>query len=75
MTLPSQCSCRRRPVASAATANLEHQPSKLDQPSSATLNGSINPNGSSTSWYFEYGTSTNYSSRTATRTQGRARAP
>jgi hypothetical protein len=31
---------------------------------SATLNGSVDPNGRSTSWYFEYGTSTSYGSRT-----------
>jgi hypothetical protein len=30
----------------------------------ATLNGSINPNGADTSWYFEYGTSTSYGSKT-----------
>jgi hypothetical protein len=33
--------------------------------SSATLNGSVTPNASTTSWYFEYGTSTNYGSKTA----------
>jgi hypothetical protein len=31
----------------------------------ATLNGSVNPNGLPTLWYFEYGTSTNYGTLTA----------
>lgn len=33
---------------------------------SATLNGTVNPNGLSTAVYFEYGTTTNYGSNTAT---------
>ncbi len=39
-------------------------------PTSATLGGSLNPNGRSTSWYFEYGTSTKYGSRTSSRNVG-----
>ena len=31
---------------------------------SATLNGSVNPSSRSTTWYFEYGTSTSYGSKT-----------
>ncbi|MBA7596698.1 hypothetical protein ES703_03682 [subsurface metagenome] len=31
---------------------------------SATLNGTVNPNGSSTTYYFEYGITTNYGSQT-----------
>jgi hypothetical protein len=34
-------------------------------PTSATLGGSVNPNGVSTSWYVEYGTSTSYGSKTS----------
>ncbi len=37
---------------------------------SASLGGTINPNGSSTSWFVEYGTSTSYGSRTRTRGAG-----
>ena len=40
--------------------------------SSATLNGTVNPNGRSTTWYFEYGTGTSYGSKTAA---GKRRAP
>src|SRR5439155_216328 len=36
--------------------------------SSATLTGSVDPRNHSTSWYFEYGTSTSYGTRTATQT-------
>jgi hypothetical protein len=36
----------------------------------ATLNGSVNPNGRTTSWHFEYGTSTGYGSSTATQSAG-----
>jgi len=32
---------------------------------SATLNGTVNPNGVSTTYYFEYGTTTSYGSRTS----------
>jgi Ca2+-binding RTX toxin-like protein len=38
--------------------------------SSAIVNGTINPNGKSTSWNFEYGTSTSYGSRTAVKSAG-----
>lgn len=33
---------------------------------SATLNGTVDPEGTETSWFFEYGTTTAYGSRTAT---------
>jgi phosphodiesterase/alkaline phosphatase D-like protein len=36
----------------------------------ATLNGSVNPNGRSTSWHFEYGTSTSYGSNTPSQNAG-----
>ncbi len=39
-------------------------------PSAATLTGSVNPNGRSTSWYFEYGQTTSYGSRTTTKSAG-----
>ena len=48
-----------------------HRPRpRLVGPTSATLGGSLNPNGRSTSWYFEYGTSTSYGSRTSSRSAG-----
>ena len=34
--------------------------------SSARLNGSVNPNGQTTTWFFEYGTSTGYGTKTPT---------
>jgi hypothetical protein len=37
---------------------------------SATLNGTVNPNGQATSWYFEYGTTTAYGSTTPSKNAG-----
>src|SRR5881392_76118 len=36
----------------------------------ATVTGTVNPNGSATTWFFEYGTSTGYGSRTSTHSAG-----
>src|SRR6266566_4013637 len=43
--------------------------------SSATLNGTVTPNGSATTWYFEYGTSTGYGSKTAIGNAGSGTKP
>ncbi len=43
-------------------------------PFSASLGGTVDPNGLSTSWYVEYGTSTGYGTRTPTRGVGSGRA-
>jgi hypothetical protein len=37
---------------------------------SATLNGTVTPNGQAVSWYFEYGTSTSYGSKTTAKSAG-----
>ena len=37
---------------------------------SATLNGTVDPNGRTTNWYFEYGTSTGYGTKTPVRSAG-----
>ncbi len=39
-------------------------------PMGATLTGAVDPRGRSTTWYFEYGTSTSYGSRTSRRSAG-----
>ena len=39
-------------------------------PTTATLSGSVDPRGRGTSWWFEYGTSTGYGSRTSSRSGG-----
>ncbi len=36
----------------------------------ATLNGTVDPNGRATTWHFEYGTSTSYGSKTAEKSAG-----
>src|SRR5262249_19647223 len=41
----------------------------------ATLAGTVNPNGRETSWYFEYGTSTNYGTKTPAKSAGSGSAP
>jgi hypothetical protein len=38
--------------------------------SSATLNGTVDPNGQATTWYFEYGTSTSYGAKTPAKSAG-----
>jgi hypothetical protein len=43
--------------------------------SSATLNGSVDPNGRATTWWFEYGTSTSYGSKTAAKSAGSGTGP
>ena len=37
---------------------------------SAKLNGTVTPNGQATSWYFEYGTSTSYGTKTSAKSAG-----
>ena len=39
-------------------------------PTSATLRGAVTPNGLSTTWWFEYGTSTRYGSKTSNQSAG-----
>jgi hypothetical protein len=39
-------------------------------PTSATLNGTVTPNGLATTWWFEYGTSTSYGSKTSSHSAG-----
>jgi len=41
----------------------------------ATLNGEVNPQGRSTSWYFEYGTTTSYGSQTSAMVIGNGSKP
>jgi hypothetical protein len=38
--------------------------------SSATLHGTVDPNGQATTWYFEYGTSTSYGAKTSAKSAG-----
>jgi hemolysin type calcium-binding protein/purple acid phosphatase-like protein len=44
-------------------------------PSSASVGGTVDPNGSSTGWWVEYGTSTSYGSRTDTQSAGAGASP
>lgn len=49
-------------VSTSNASNVDHQ--------SATLNGTINPKGIGTTYYFEYGTNTQYGQKTNTRNAG-----
>ena len=42
---------------------------------SATLNGTVNPSSRATTWYFEYGTSTSYGTRTPVKDAGSGTSP
>jgi len=44
-------------------------------PTTATLRGTVTPNGLSTTWWFEYGTSTKYGSKTSSHGAGSGTAP
>jgi hypothetical protein len=44
-------------------------------PTSASLGGTVDPNGSATGWWVEYGTTTGYGSRTDTRSAGSGTSP
>src|SRR5579862_594886 len=56
--------------AAAAVPGVSTAPASGIATGSATLHGDVNPNGQSTGWWFEYGTSTSYGLRTPTRNAG-----
>jgi hypothetical protein len=63
-------------VAQAATAPAVSTSAATSvAPNSATFNGSVNPNGENTTWYFQYGTTTNYGSRTPNQNAGAGFSP
>ncbi len=55
-------------VSAAPTANTG--PVTAVGTTSATAAGTVNPNGQSTTWYFEYGTSASYGKKTSSRSAG-----
>jgi hypothetical protein len=58
-------------LAAAATApTATTGPVTAVGPTTATVSGSVNPNGTATTWYVEYGTSTSYGSKTASASAG-----
>jgi uncharacterized repeat protein (TIGR01451 family) len=52
----------------AATPVAVTQPATGVTPGGATVNGSVNPQGAATTWYFQYGLTTSYGSYTPTNT-------
>jgi hypothetical protein len=58
-------------AAAAATApTASTGPVTTVAPTTATVSGSVNPNGTATTWYVEYGTSTSYGTKTAAASAG-----
>ena len=57
-------------VAAAAAPSASTNAASSVAASSARLNGNVNPNGQSTNWYFEFGTSTSYGTKTAAKNAG-----
>ena len=58
-------------VAAAATApSATTGPVGSVGPTSATVSGTVNPNGTATTWHVEYGTSTSYGSTTSSQSAG-----
>ena len=57
-------------TASAATPNAVTGTAQSVTVNTALLNGTVDPNGNDTSYYFQYGTSTGYGAKTATRSAG-----
>ncbi|HEY8501370.1 MAG TPA: hypothetical protein VIL21_01680, partial [Solirubrobacterales bacterium] len=49
----------------ALSPSVETLPASSVAETTATLNGKVNPNGLETKFYFEYGTTTSYGSKTA----------
>ena len=49
------------------------RPASSVSPTSAKLHGAVTPNGQSTTWWFEYGTSTGYGSHTSSHSAGSGR--
>jgi hypothetical protein len=57
-------------AAAAAAPGASTGPVTSVGPTSATVSGSVNPNGTATTWYVEYGTSTSYGSKTSSTSAG-----
>ncbi len=59
-----------RSFATRAAPTVVTSPAWALGPSSATVGGTVDPNGRSTGWWVEYGTTTSYGSRTDTQSAG-----
>src|SRR5207247_3582187 len=57
-------------VATAASPTATTTAASSIGTTSAKLNGSVNPNGQSTSYYFDFGTTTSYGTKTTTKNAG-----
>ncbi len=64
-----------RTFITAGPPSLENGAAQSVTTSTATLTGSVNPLGRSTSWYFEYGTSPSYGTKTDVKSAGSGGSP
>jgi hypothetical protein len=58
------------PALASGSPSVETKPATSIAETGATLNGAVNPNGAETKYYFEYGTTTKYGSKTAEASAG-----
>src|SRR5436190_13310714 len=58
------------PAAAASAPSASTGPVTSVAPTTATVSGSVNPNGTATTWYVEYGISTSYGSNTSSVSAG-----
>jgi|GEM_PF-1353595 len=58
------------PAVAATAPTASTGPVTAVAPTTATVSGSVNPNGSATTWYVEYGTSTSYGPKTSATNAG-----
>jgi hypothetical protein len=58
------------PAAAATAPTASTGPVTAVAPTTATVSGSVNPNGSATTWYVEYGTSVGYGTKTSSTSAG-----
>jgi hypothetical protein len=64
-----------RAFVTAGPPILDNEASQSVTTTTATLTGSVNPLGRSTSWYFEFGTSTSYGTKTPSQSAGSGGSP
>jgi hypothetical protein len=58
------------PALGASAPSATTSPASGVKSNAATLNGTVNPNGAATTWFFEYGTSTSYGTTTPVKNAG-----
>ncbi|HEY3921832.1 MAG TPA: hypothetical protein VGL76_06935 [Gaiellaceae bacterium] len=63
------------PAAAAASPTVSTKGPSSVAPTKVRLNGTVNPNGHATTWYFQFGTTTGYGTNTAVKNAGSGTKP